>query len=101
MNYARFPFVAGLCLIALAACSGPEKQNIRIESGSPLIRVICEVAVENSAFDSGVAVISKPTTTRHEFFVTDESKIRERLEKMGVGTKDRPCTHFEQERVSN
>lgn len=94
MNILKAGALSGAVLLLAAGCSGSRDTELTLEKGQPLIRVVCDVTIQDRAYDTGIAVVAAPTTKSHEFLVSDRSQIRARLEALGVGTKSQPCTRL-------
>jgi hypothetical protein len=94
--------IVALLLLPLAACGGRTADGPEILSGTPTMRVSCEVAIQGArsrVADGPVGYVHAGATQRVEVLAIDEADARRQFQAAGVGTRERPCLRVSRERI--
>jgi len=98
----RRPVLALILLVPLAACGGRGAEGPEILSGSPTMRVSCEVAIQGARAriaEGPLGYTYAGATQRVEVLAVDEADARRQFQAAGVGTRERPCLRVARERI--
>jgi hypothetical protein len=94
--------IVALLLLPLAACGSRTADGPEILSGTPTMRVACEVAIQGArsrVADGPLGYVHAGAIQRVEVLAIDEADARRQFQAAGVGTRERPCLRVSRERI--
>jgi hypothetical protein len=94
--------IVALLLLPLAACGGQTADGPEILSGTPTMRIACEVVIQGArarVADGPVGYVHAGATQRAKVLAINEADARRQFQAAGVGTRERPCLRVSRERL--